>query len=97
MATSSYTKLIRISLCVHEDAHFTLTSEDLPEMFLAGKDVRQLLDDAPNVIKGLYRLNYGMDVEVFVKDGATCSDDTTSTWELPPIFALNPLQECGAT
>lgn len=47
-----------------EGGHWHLTSPDLPGLFLAGKDITDLYADVPNVIKTLFRLNYGMEIDV---------------------------------
>jgi len=46
---------------------FALTSKELPGLLLAGNDPTELWADVPAVVKALYRVGYGMDVQVLME------------------------------
>ncbi len=46
------------------DGFWSITSPDLPGLFLAGKDLAKLMNDVPFAIQTLFLLNYKMRVEV---------------------------------
>lgn len=64
MASTNYSTVIQVDVDMKPDGLYVLTSKDLPGLLLAGDNVDDLYCDTPDVIKGLYKLNYGMDVEV---------------------------------
>ena len=64
MANNTYSNIINIKEKLHQGAHWTITSANLPGLFLGGKDLKALRNDIPIAIKSLYRMNHGMDVEV---------------------------------
>jgi len=55
--------------------HF-VNSPDLPGICLIGKDHEELFNKLPQIIKILFKDNYGMDVEV-----STASESDESTWK----------------
>jgi hypothetical protein len=62
MGSISYS--IRIDEKLQEGGFWSLTSDNLPGLFLAGQDLPALRNELPDVIKKLFELNYSMDVEV---------------------------------
>lgn len=64
MANTHFTYLINVEADFREGEYFVLTSPQLPGLLLSGKDINALREDVPNVIKGLFSLNYKMDVDV---------------------------------
>jgi predicted RNase H-like HicB family nuclease len=44
----------------YEDGNWTITSEDLPELLLAGEDLDMLSRDLPKVIKIILEKNYNL-------------------------------------
>ena len=64
MTSKTYTSVVRVREEMREGKFWMVTSEDLPELLLAGKNLDLLRKDVPNVIKMLFKLNCGMDVEV---------------------------------
>lgn len=47
-----------------EDGFWTITSDELPGLFLAGKDLFSISAEVPEAIKLLFSLNYNMSVDV---------------------------------
>jgi len=41
-----------------EGGYWVITSDDVPGMLMAGKDIHRLYADVPNVIKMLHKLNH---------------------------------------
>jgi len=68
MANSGYATVVNIDVDRREGDYWVLTSEDLPGFLMCGKDRYALGEDIPNVIKGLFRHNYGKDVSVILID-----------------------------
>lgn len=64
MASSMFSRLINLSVEYNPDGCWAISSPDLPGLVLAGKDIAALLDDVPNAIRLLFKLNYQMDVQV---------------------------------
>jgi len=65
MASRMYARIINVRAEFADAGKcWALTSDNLPGFLLAGSDLNALLDDVPNAIKLLFRLNYQMDVEV---------------------------------
>lgn len=58
--------LISIQEELKEGAFWTITSSELPGLFLGGQNIELLHQDLPAVIKQLFKLNYRMDVEVSI-------------------------------
>jgi len=52
-----------------DDGTWTLTSDNLPGLFLAGRDIGELEADVPDAIRALFHLNYKIlvDVEIAVR------------------------------
>ncbi len=94
MASSNYAGIVNITVD-NREGFWLLTSEDLPGFLLCGEDLNALGRDTPNVIKGLFRLNYGMEVEVVAATGAkalaearrTPSTVPSSKWVATPVAA----------
>ena len=64
-ASTRHTCLVRVTVAHNAMTKtFAIFSEDLPGLFLSGKDLSVLLDDVPNIIKGLYALDFQMNVDV---------------------------------
>ena len=58
-------KIAVVEIRVKErDGLFHAFSPDMPELHLCSDDRRKLSLDVPGMIKALYRLNYGLDVQV---------------------------------
>jgi len=56
--------------------YYFVNSPDLPGICLIGKDHDELFNKLPQIIKILFKDNYGMDVEV-----ATASEVDEPTWK----------------
>lgn len=88
MADSSYVAVIRVN-GEFKDGGWFITSENLPGLFLAGRDPKALHADLPAVIKTLYKLNYEMDVEVCPAgepgEGRAKSTVLPRTWAAVPV------------
>lgn len=72
MASTDYARQVSVQLTHNKDWNlFSLTSPELPGLLLAGRDLVALYADVPAVIKGLYKLDCGLDVEVrpLVREG----------------------------
>ena len=63
MANCNYVTVIRVSEEFKEGS-WMITSDNLPGLFLAGGDLPAIRKNVPDAIKLLYKLNYGMKVEV---------------------------------
>lgn len=63
MENCDYVGVVRVH-GEYQDSAWVITSENLPGFFLAGEDLERLRADVPTTIQMLYRLNYGMEVEV---------------------------------
>lgn len=95
MANSGYSCVIQVDESYREGGHWGLTSKNLPGLFLAGKDLNELRADVPNVIKVLFKNNYGLTVEVravvdscAVKDGCNIAEHIKpGYWSASPIAA----------
>ncbi len=48
----------------------TATSEDLPGLFLTHLDRQQIIDDLPEAIQLLFKMNHNEDVVVYLLDSA---------------------------
>ena len=95
MATTDYQKTINIKTKLNrDDGIIVMTSEDLPGLFLAGKNLLALARDLPPAIKALYRLNYEMDVEVELSGGMEESDENAFEWAGPLMYSLSKEQHC---
>lgn len=57
--------LITTKTVLREECYWVITSNDLPGLLLSGKDLKKLVIDMPNVIKSLFKMNFGADVRVF--------------------------------
>lgn len=55
---------VTTKLAQGEDGLFYITSDDVPGLFLAGKDMDALFRDVPKVIKVLFEKNFGLNVRV---------------------------------
>ncbi len=65
MGTQGYATTISVhALSADDDGWHLIESEDLPGLLLAGKNLPALEADIPAAIKLIYRLNYGMNVDV---------------------------------
>jgi hypothetical protein len=64
MASETYTSVVRVREELREGKFWMLTSEDMPELLLGGKNLDLLRKDVPNVIKMLFKLNSNIDVEI---------------------------------
>jgi hypothetical protein len=56
--------LIEISERLGDNGDWIVTSPHLPGLLLGGNDLNALRSDLPLAVKGLFRLNYHIDVEV---------------------------------
>ena len=63
------TKISAISIVIRKncDGLWVMISDDLPEFYLAGKDLEMLERDIPRVIKLLLEKNYGVSVSEVIK------------------------------
>lgn len=59
-----YSCVITSKAVLREEGYWVITSNDLPGMLLSGKDLHKLVIDIPNVIKVLFKKNFGADVNV---------------------------------
>jgi hypothetical protein len=90
-ASCDYSKPIMVGLRYSREAGlFALTSPDLPGLLLAGRDPSQLWADVPAVIKAMYRVGYGMEVEVAI-DSIPESDDAFIPLR-PTLAKVEPLR-----
>ena len=64
MESLKFSGRIRLRTELREDGFFVVTSPDLPGLLLCGDDVDVLIEQAQEVIGGLFKLNHGMDVDV---------------------------------
>lgn len=86
MTNCKYISVVQIDEAF-SDGSWVVTSPDLPGLFLAGYEIKQIRNDIPAAIKQLYRLNYEMDVEVCptssipeIDDGKTRVKHDTALW-----------------
>jgi len=59
-----YSCVITSKAVLREGGYWVITSNDLPGLLLSGKDLHKLVVDIPNVIKALFKNNFGEDVRV---------------------------------
>ncbi len=71
MGNTSYSCIINIKEEYREGGVWSLTSPDLPGLFLAGRELSVLRNDIPKAIQVLFKRNYDMDVEVRLLVDAT--------------------------
>ena len=65
MATTGYATTVKVRGAYNQECGiFALTCEELPGLYLAGKDLQTLQDDVPAVIRALYKHDCGIDVVV---------------------------------
>ncbi len=58
-------QLVRITIAQNSsDKSFGVFSEDMPGLFVTGKDISKVIEQIPEVIRMLYKLDCGLDVEV---------------------------------
>ena len=73
-------EIIRVTVRQNRDGWFVATSEDLPGLFVAHPDEKELREDIPDTIKALYKAQY--DREVAVLEGSYPSEKD----ETPKVF-----------
>lgn len=56
--------IVDIAISHLEDGIFEITSPQLPEIRLVGRDLTPLMNDLPNIIQAIYRQRYDVDVMV---------------------------------
>ena len=86
--------LINVLIEPHKEENmFSVTSRDLPGLFLAGRDLSALVADLPAAIKLLFNLNYQMDVQVFrATEGVKGGQAVTGEWQpMAPKYVALPL------
>jgi hypothetical protein len=64
MGEKSYVGIISVKQEIREGGFCVVTSDDLPGLLLCGKKPDELASDIPKAISLLFRLNYGMNVNV---------------------------------
>lgn len=94
MGNSRYVGVVSVESTMRDGGYWVVKSEELPGLLLSGKVLPKLMADVPNVIKSLFKLNYGMDIEVrpvtearYFGRGAdiTCVAKTTKSWAALPV------------
>lgn len=89
-ASKDFSTIVRVQIGQAPDSVLLLTSSDLPELFLAGKDLRELLKDVPLAIKLIYKHNYEMDVTVVpAREGGPVEQEREGF--LPSHFVAMPV------
>jgi len=92
-ASTTYAKTIVVGLQYNATCGlFSLTSSELPGLFLAGKDPGKLVEDLPAVIKAMYKVAYDMHVEV-VTEGMPKISSHNEFMQLPSstLLKVEPL------
>ncbi|HIJ84168.1 MAG: hypothetical protein HW380_3846 [Magnetococcales bacterium] len=56
--------IVRIDIEERQDNCFTISSKDMPSLYLAGENVEKLLHDVPGSVELLFELNHGLKVRV---------------------------------
>ena len=80
VASSQYATTVMTEVLISRvDGSYAIVSEQLPGLFLSGKDLSALLADVPSAIKMLYRLDCGMDVQV-VPVAEEANERTNDQW-----------------
>lgn len=64
MATTTYSCVIQVREKLKEGGYWSVTSKDLPGLFLGGTDIDAIREEVPEAIRLLFELNYGMKVDV---------------------------------
>lgn len=91
-ASASHTMLISVQLELHrEERMFSITSKDVPGLFMAGCDLLKLAADLPAAIKLLFKLNYNSEVEVFPATEGGQSSAGEDWLPFAPTFVALPL------
>lgn len=93
MASKSYTQIVSLQVDRSADGWYALSSPEIKEFFMAGKDLTDLLAKTPEVLTAIYRLNYEMRVRVTpVESGTAGRVSKQDTWtRMPSKFAAVPL------
>ena len=87
MATTAYARTIRVRGAFNPECNlFALTCDELPGLFLAGSDLKALQEDVPNVIRALYRLDCGLEVNVEEVNHAPRSQATHANSNFIDLF-----------
>ena len=95
MPKGSVSYIICVEERFGEGGFWTVTSKNLPGLFLGGQDLGPIRHDLPEAIKALFKLNYEMDVEVrllsagppVAGDGFAPSVQTPNMWTAIPMAA----------
>ena len=61
---SEKTYVINIDVTLEDGGFFTLNSHDLPGLCLLGKDPIRIMRQVPELVKKLFKLNFGQNVRV---------------------------------
>lgn len=100
MGHSKYAGTVKIGSELKEGGYWVVESDDLPGLVLCGKVLKKLIADVPNAIKMLFKLNYGMEVDV---NPATSDprlvgieDSHTVPHQAPDCWVTMPSSECHA-
>lgn len=62
------TMCFKITAEKFEDGYWIITSRHIFGLFLAGKDLDKLLNDAPLAVERLMKLNYNLEVKVVIDE-----------------------------
>lgn len=92
VASSTYSTVISLHIEANrEDGFYAISSKDLPGLVLGGKDLFALLKDVPAAIALLFKLNYGLKVQVTPADGKIQKTPEPKEWQpLPHTFVAVP-------
>lgn len=58
------TERVRIKVELRKNGRFYVSSDDVPGLFLWGRNFEELMENIAPTIKDLYKFNRGLDVEV---------------------------------
>ena len=88
MGNKSYVGIVSVQHEAREGGYWVVTSQDLPGLLLCGKKPEKLASDIPKAISLLFKLNYGMSVDV--KPVADRFAKTCEARPTPNVWAAVP-------
>lgn len=97
MGNSSYVQVVNVQ-CIRQDGgYWVVSSDELPGLLLCGKVLKKLIEDVPNSIRLLFKLNYKMEVDIIAAadDPRMVGHHETDRQSMPKRWvAYSQLEEC---
>ena len=89
--TNVTAKIITVDIARRDGGWLVGTSKEIPGLYIAHQDIREIIDDVPSVIQAMIKVETGQDVRLIQVD----SDDESEGYPwvmLPPEVISNHVQ-----